>query len=283
MRSNEEIIGPAARCRQGYVANELVDLYGRFALMDVASFNEKTGSLPTYFRETGSSNIGRMAIPQALGTEVTSSGPLYGLGRRLQHPNTRRRLDHVPLHMKLRVVFAADTEVPGTSEGDFYGLERRIRWDYDKRMRCSITGEGRAAFIGEVESELEKLDIDGVRKMAISEHGTADHCWYVFSSTVKTVAAKHFERKFRASELYTKQFKELRTLLTERFNVRTALARIDEQMESLQRFGFFSRDIMREALREEESYLISQCSRLTARLKWMRDAHYGAHSTVFVR
>eukprot|EP00959_Pyramimonas_sp_CCMP1952_P117493 2456037-Pyramimonas_sp.AAC.2 len=78
--------------------------------------------MDTWYGENGhSSIIDYICCPTTLG--ITSAGPLAGLRRKLQLINTKRKMDHLPIHFNFRLAAGPPHETTAP-----------LQWDRDSMM-----------------------------------------------------------------------------------------------------------------------------------------------------
>ena len=86
---------------------------------------------PTWYGRQSASRIDFLWVPRTLVTQVTRCVVLKGMGRRLQHANTKYRFDNFPLLVTLPMESPVLVQKPFAWDRD--EIMRALHCDYTKR------------------------------------------------------------------------------------------------------------------------------------------------------
>lgn len=216
----------------------------------------------TYFgvREFSRTRIDFLVAPSSLLVKVSAVRVLDGAGRSLQMISSRHRRDHYPM------VALVDVPAPGSRPPAPGGGPRL---DRDAISACLQWGQGRAAFLEQVESSLG--DLAGAIAAAADEPAPDRH-WRLLSETVARAAVDHFGQSQSRGELRALS-DERRRLLVQRAEARRRQRYSDEADLALARASRALRVAARRSWSQRRADLLSGMwdswrVRNMARLHW---------------
>ena len=200
-------VGTPFRRPEAYVGTKFRELLELEQLAAVNTFG-RPGAKGTYFSEGGSSSrIDFLVIPQSLLGSVRTCRVLEKEAKRLQLIRDSKPRDHRPILMQVEVVL------------DFSPIlgDKLVRWSQDALMAAWHRGEGRDAFLQEVEEKCaEKED----RWRDTSARSTPDVGWEELIDDIRDIARKYFETKHEPNLRRKEQEQRRRQLLVERMRLR---------------------------------------------------------------